>query len=64
MFSEEVDRKEMDDVEEKIVEERLEFIDEKIAHKMILEEFLSITINFFLFSEIDEESKEDIKEER
>ena len=64
MFSEEVDKKEMDDVEEKIVEERLEFIDEKIAHKMILEEFLSITINFFLFSEIDEESKEDIKEER
>ena len=64
MLSEEVDKKEMDDVEEKIVEERLEFIDEKIAHKMILEEFLSITINFFLFSEIDEESKEDIKEER
>ena len=62
MFSEEVDKKETDDLEEKTVEERLD--DEKIARKMILEEFLSITIIFFLFSEIDEESKEDIKEER
>ena len=45
MFSEEVDKKETDDLEEKTVEERLD--DEKIAHKMILEEFLSITIIFF-----------------